>query len=1125
MILTVVRVVVLWFAILSGATASQAQSGEFGVLKRQVVELYRQGKYAEAAKIAKRASALAEKDFGPDHPNVAQSLNNLALLYRAQGRYAAAEPLYKRSLRIYEKALGPDYPAVATTLNNLAALYQRQGRYAAAEPLYKRSLRVYEKVLGADHPTVATTLNNLAALYQRQGRYAVAEPLYKRGLRINENELGPDHPNVGQSLNNLAALYQRRGRYADAEPLYKRSLLIREKALGSDHPIVATTLNNLAALYLAQGRYAAAEPLYKRSLAIYEKALGRDHPNVATTLNSVATLYRALGRYAAAEPLYKRSLAIREKALGSNHPTVATALNNLALLYQRQGRYAAAEPLYRRSLAIREEALGADHASVAQSLNNLALLFRAQSRYAAAEPVYKRSLRLYEKALGPDHPAVGTTLNNLALLYQRQRRYAAAERLYKRSLAVREKALGPDHPNVGQSLNNVAELYRVRGRYAAAERLYKRSLAIHEKALGPDHPIVATTLNNLAVLYQMQENWQRATDYYRRGTGVIARRTRRGTRTIGQELTGKQRSEAAQSSFSFSVFVKSAYRLKRQDDKALASETFQAAQWAASSDAAASLAEMAARQATGVTALAQLVRERQDLVSEWQKRDAARSNAVAKAPDKRNRVQEAKNIARLAAIDKRIATIDKHLESDFPDYAEFANPEPLNIAEVQSQLKANEALVLFLDTPAWNPAPEETFVWVVTKTKSRWVRSKLGGKSLAKSVKALRCGLDSAAWKDTACSDLLGRGYGGPGDGFLPFELTRAYKLYKSLFGQIGDLIAGKSLLIVPSGPLTQLPFQTLVTEKPANDELSRRAFSNASWLIKKHALTVLPSVSSIKALRAHAKVGNAGRTMIGFGNPLLEGNGVPDHAKAARDIRGCAKPGHVRTASLRAVQRTTIMPMGRAKKLTSLDVLRAQMPLPETADELCAVARNAGSDLRDVHLGKAASEARIKELSANGILAKYKTLHFATHGALAGELSSDAEPGLILTPPTTATAKDDGYLSASEVAGLKLDADLVILSACNTAGGEVKNAEALSGLAKAFFYAGARSLVVSHWYVDSHATVDLITTAFRVLRDNPKLGRSKAMQLAMLSLLTRGKIGWHPAFWAPFVVVGEGAL
>jgi hypothetical protein len=244
---------------------------------------------------------------------------------------------------------------------------------------------------------------------------------------------------------------------------------------------------------------------------------------------------------------------------------------------------------------------------------------------------------------------------------------------------------------------------------------------------------------------------------------------------------------------------------------------FQTAQWAQSSEAAESLAQMAARGAKGDTKLAFFVRERQDLVSEWQRRDQARTDAFAQVPDKRNREAEAENLVRLAAIDARIAIIDKELAANFPDYAALASPAPLSVEEVQAQLAADEALVVFLDTPEWKPTPEETFIWVVTKTDMRWVRSELGTAALTREVAAIRCGLDyQGSWSDSHCSDLLGVAYthadhdvlGKP----LPFDLARAYALYKGLFGQIEDLIRDKHLLIVPTGPLTQLPFQVLIT-------------------------------------------------------------------------------------------------------------------------------------------------------------------------------------------------------------------------------------------------------------------------------------------------------------------------
>ena len=204
---------------------------------------------------------------------------------------------------------------------------------------------------------------------------------------------------------------------------------------------------------------------------------------------------------------------------------------------------------------------------------------------------------------------------------------------------------------------------------------------------------------------------------------------------------------------------------------------------------------------------------------------------------------------------------------------------------------------------------------------------------------------------------------------------------------------------------------------------------------------------------------------------------------------------------------------------------IRTQVPLPETADELCAVARDLGVPDSDIWLGARATERDVKRLSDSGELAAYRIVHFATHGALAGELKAGAEPGLILTPPNEATPEDDGYLSASEIAGLKLDADWVILSACNTAAGGTEGAEALSGMSRAFFYAGARALLVSHWAVNSDATVKLITKTLSTMAADKTVGRSEALRRSMVALIEQGEPHEaHPAYWAPFVVVGEGS-
>ncbi|ATB39480.1 hypothetical protein CYFUS_004924 [Cystobacter fuscus] len=483
--------------------------------------LYReQGLYDRAEPLYLRALALHEAALGERHPNVATLLNNLAILYQAQGLYDRAEPLYLRALSLREAALGESHPDVAQTLHNLASLYREQGLYDRAEPLFLRALALREAALGERHPDFAQTLNSLASLYLAQGLYDRAEPLYLRALAIREAALGKRHPDIAQTLNNLALLYHEQGLYGRAEPLCHRALTLQEAALGGSHPDIAQTLNNLALLYDKQGLYGRAEPLYLRALAIREAALGKRHPGVAQTLNNLAGLYRAQGLYDRAEPLCHRALTLQEATLGGSHPDIATSLHNLALLYHEQGLYGRAEPLCHRALTLQEAALGGSHPDVATSLNNLAGLYYEQGLYDRAEPLYLRALSLREAALGERHPKVATSLNNLAALYYEQGLYDRAEPLYLRALALQKAALGERHPDVAQTLNNLALLYHKQGLYDRAEPLYLRALALREAALGERHPGVAQTLNNLALLYRAQGLYDRAEPLYLRALAL-----------------------------------------------------------------------------------------------------------------------------------------------------------------------------------------------------------------------------------------------------------------------------------------------------------------------------------------------------------------------------------------------------------------------------------------------------------------------------------------------------------------------------------------------------------------------------------------------------------------------------
>ena len=805
---------------------------------------------------------------------------------------------------------------------------------------------------------------------------------------------------------------------------------------------------------------------------------------VFAILLPVAVFMIALPYVSWLENIIPKSLVPDDRPIVSNQANDGQNLNHRGELYRSQGRYMEAEAMFKQALAIVEKAGGLTHPDVSKPLSSLAQLYFDQGRYVEAEALYERALAIREAALGRYDPSVSVVLINLADLYRIQGRYAEAEPLYRRALTIHEFAFGPDHPSYGTTLNNFALVLCAQGRLAEAEPLFKRSLA------SQGWLDVAVCLNNLAGLYNAQGRYAEAEPLYKRSLAALD--------NVVDRLLSSQGNNAT-----------------------TAGQIFQTAQQALAAEAGASFAEIAAHGLKADLRITALYRGLQNPTGEWQNWDGA----------------DAGNADRIAENDKA-PEIEQRQKSHAPLLAAISHPEPLSLAQVQADLRSDEALVLYLARPERNA----TLAWVVTKTDVRWRRSDLSTKALTESVRALRCGLDQMLWKDAQsadkCHELL---QFSPGRGrvdeqiaeILPFNLARAHDLYRALLAPFRDIIKDKNLLIVASRSLSSLPFNVLVTEPPKTAILSSLdQYRDVPWLGIQHPITVLPSLNTLR-LRQRGKTSLASRAYLGIGNPLLEGQ--QDHpewgwyykkqARVSRDQQHCpeAEVGHRTIVASRPVMR-------RSRDYSKVDGIRTWDPLPETTDLLCEVGHRLNASKSDILLGSQASESVLKALSRAGRLAQYRILFFGTHCALTGQVQGVAEPGLVLTPQQAGTTnsgkldRDDGFLTVDAIKALKLDADWVALSPCST-GGSRENADTLSGLAVAFFHAGARALLIPYWEVGFEATVKLTTGAFAELNANPAIGQAEAMRNSMRRVLMHGSLlEAHPSQWAPFVIVGNGA-
>jgi len=1001
-------------------------------------------------------------------------------------------------------------------------------------------------------------------------RLREVDPLMAEVEVIQQSAFGEDSPVLARTLVARAILARRAGKLEDAEAFYDRALAIQRAALPADDPEIAKTLGDRAVLLRSMDRLAEAEGAYLAALDVERAAFGDRSARVARTLSNLGILLRNMGRYAEAEDTLREALTAREASLGPNHPGIASTLIGLGVTMWSQGRYPEAERFLDRAIDIIGTAYGPTNPRIAAALNALATVYETEKEFAAAELTYRQALTALETRYPPDHPQVLVAKTNLASTLRFLERFEEAGRLAEEALFTARIAYGESHTRVGLMTNNLGGILRDQGKLDAADALYDTALAIARETFGPDHPDVAKVLHNKGKTARLRQDWTAADRLLARSIDILEPH-------LARYGTGQTRQAASERAAVRDVFLDRVEALEKRladppsvasdtDRKGLMRHAFRALQQAGHIGISSAVAQMAARFGADEPELAELIARRNVLLNRWQELDDTLIEAAGEPVADRDPVAEADLRAGLQAVRDLVAALDETLHRRFPAFADLIAPAPVELEEIQRVLQTDEAILVL------GAGERDSFGYLVRPDRALLYAAEPNAEELSDLVESLRRGLSPVTVAEAG--------------GLMAFDTEAAFTLYRDLFDPAETALQGVTrLFIVPDGALQSLPVGVLLTERPDTPYEDVSDFRDAPWLIRRYATTVIPSVSSLRVLREVARRSRAPEPFFGIGDPLLDGHpsdlrgapACPDPNQAASPTAAEQADGDdgvavvaadafvfegepsgadtavaepviewadspttaaepTRGAGARAIldwgaipKRGVVDPNQIFRGAKGLaDVCRVQnlAALPETADELAFMGETVAGDASTPEL-LLQGNARETEVRRSP-LERYRVIAFATHGLIAGELSGLTEPALVLTPPDQATPEDDGLLTASEIAELKLDADLVVLSACNTASSDGRpGAPGLSGLAKSFLFAGARSMFVSHWPVVSDSTASLTRSLFAGLRTEdmsaPPPPVDKLHRDAILTMIDRpDKPEWsHPLFWAPFVVIG----
>jgi CHAT domain-containing protein len=830
-------------------------------------------------------------------------------------------------------------------------------------------------------------------------------------------------------------------------------------------------------------------------------------------------LFEARGQYQEAEEQYHIAGELSQKVVRLLAGQVsATFLSNQEAardnliasggrVKARQGRFAEGEADARQALLNRLSLVGKYNLTTTRTIPYLSAILIEEGRYTEAEKLTRAAIEIY-LAIGAsnDSLAFAFNLSELGAILGLQGYWDEAAKVYgdlERQISNWEKARRDD---LLLNPSRIYALYRA-GHLAIGLTEATAMAARLRDRLGESHFDYAVARGMLGVGLARVGRDSEAVEEFRAAVPIIASGL---TASVDEDSSGA----AARNNYAriviesyISVLARSAAKTKQYATGA-AADALRLADLIRGQSVQNAIAGSAARASTNNPELAKLARQEQDLQKQIGAQLDSLNNALALPPHERDNDELRSARHRIDELRGQRAAAREKIENLFPAYSELIHPKPPSVSDIRKVLRAEEALVsIYL-------GQDESFVWAVSMdSEVAFAAIPATRREIESKVRKLREALEPNA---AMISDIP------------EFDVALGYELYSALLKPVEDgWKKAQHLIVVTNGALGLLPLSLLPTA-PAkidtNDDPLFSSYRAVPWLARQYAVTTVPSSAAMRTLR-ELPPGKRGRSeLMAFGDPLFSAEQATEAANAETVIM-VADVGMATTRGMPLKRRSS-------PKLEGIDSAELSMlpRLPDTADELKSIARALQVDPSKVlKLGKNANEDVVKTMD----LSQIKVVAFATHGLVPGELNGLTQPALALSAPSVAGVEGDGLLTMEEILALKLDADWVVLSACNTGAGAGVGAEVASGLGLAFFYAGTRAVLVTNWSVHSQSARELVTDLFKRQADDPKLARGEALRQAIMALAdgpgyigANGKTEFayaHPLFWAPYSIIGDG--